>query len=186
MVRQMLVRRLRTFVMRKRHHTFLLSSSNLPMDHLLQDVRRIRITLRTRHLLVTRLLAAHRITIGWLDLTRAVKPSNLRNLFVKLLRVSMVLVVVINLRRLHQIVSLRLRLRAMLQAQVIVGIRDIRHHMVRVHLHHHFWRPIVILETFATLVTPTATRMPRLLHLIKMSCMGRVKCSRLLSLLLLR
>lgn len=185
MDRQILVRRLRTFVTRKKHHTFLLSSSNLPMDHP-QDVRRMRIILPSRHLWVTRLLAVHRITIGWPGLTRAVKLSNLQNPFVKLLKVSMVPVVVINPRRLHQTVSLRLRLRAMLQVQVIVVIRDIRHHMVKVHLHHHFWRPTVILETSTTLVTPTATKTPRLLHLIRMSCMVRVKCSHRLSLLPLR
>jgi hypothetical protein len=92
----------------------------------------------------------------------------------------MVPVVVINLRRLHQTVNLLPRLRAMLQVQVIVDIRDIRHLMVKGHLLHLFWRPIVIL------VTPTATKMPHLLHLIRMSCMVRVKYSHPLSRLPLR
>jgi hypothetical protein len=106
-------------------------------------------------------------------LTRAVRHSNLQNPFVKLPKDSMALP--INLRRLHQTVNLLLRLRAMLQAPVIVDIRDIRHHMVKAHLHHHFWHPIVILETFATLatlVTPrvlfTAIKMLRPHRLIKM------------------
>ena len=119
-------------------------------------------------------------------MTRAVKLSNLQNPFVKVLKVSMVPVVVINRRKLHQTVNLLPRLRAMLQVQVIVDIRDIRHHTVKGHLHHHFWRPILILETFAILVIPTATKTPRLLHLIRMSCMVPVKYSHPLSRLPLR
>lgn len=87
--------------------------------------------------------------------------------------VVVVVVVVISLRRLHQTVNLLLRLRAILQTQVIVDIKVTHRLMVKAHLLRHFWhQPIVILATFATLVTlqvlSTATKTPRLHRLIKM------------------